>query len=400
MNRFKIFAVAALGLALVCPGRSGAEVQQAQPAAKASSQQDTAEYEKRLAKIKVDIDRLNGKILEEKRKEKTILSSLDQIGFTKSLIRNEQALLNIQLEKNRLELRAIKESIPELEATLEQEKQALVRVIVTLYKFGSLSFVRFVFQAEDLKVLLGETKNLSVLASSEERMIAEYRKNLTDLGQAEASLKTKEQEIGSLILRAAAKKTELEVEEKKDRALVEQIRTNQKTYEQTIDELSIRARELQLLIQKFEKQEWEIPFPFVPFYEKKGKLPWPVGANRILASFGLQRHPQFNTVTMNNGIEISPAKDNLEIHSVHAGKVVFADYFQGYGNLLIIDHGMTYYSLYGHCAKFLVQKGDIVKAAQPVAEAGDTGSLVGVSLYFEIRYKTKPLDPLQWLARR
>jgi septal ring factor EnvC (AmiA/AmiB activator) len=103
---------------------------------------------------------------------------------------------------------------------------------------------------------------------------------------------------------------------------------------------------------------------------------------------------------MNNGVEIAPPKENLAIRSVHAGKVVFADYFKGYGNLLIIDHGMTYYSLYGHCAKFLVQKGDIVKTDQPIAEAGDTGSLVGVSLYFEIRYKTKPLDPLQWLLRR
>jgi len=398
MNLIKKFSLWTLGLVLISAGTAHGQTPPAKQ--QPQQQQDAAEYEKRLAKIKEEIDRLNGKIVEERRKEKTILSSLDRIGFTKQLIRNEQALLNMQLEKNRLELTSIKKSIPELEATLEQEREALARIMVTLYKFGPLSFVRFIFQAQDLKVLQGESKNLGVLASSEERMIAEYKKNLTDLGQAEADLKAKEQEIGSLIQRADAKKIELEAEEKKDRALMAQIRTSQKTYEQTIDELSIRARELQLLIQKFEKQEWEIPFPFTPFYEKKGKLPWPVNAKKVVSSFGLQRHPQFNTVTMNNGVEIAPSQENLEVRSVHAGKVVFADYFQGYGNMLIIDHGMTYYSLYGHCAKFLVKKGDIVKTDQPVAEAGDTGSLVGVSLYFEIRYKTKPLDPLQWLARR
>jgi septal ring factor EnvC (AmiA/AmiB activator) len=388
MKPSKIFAVGALGLLLASSGWLRAE-----------GEQETAEYEKRLAKIKQEIDALKGKIGEEEKKEKTILSSLARIGFTKSLIRNEQALLNVQLEKNRLELAAIKKSIPELNATLEQEKQALTRILVTLYKFGPLSFVRFVFQAEDLKILLGESKHLAVLASSEERMIEAYKKNLNALGQAEADLKAKEKEIDSLIQRAGVKKAELEAEEKKDRAFMDQIRTSKKTYEQTIDELSIQARELQLLIQKFEKEEWAIPFPFVPFYEKKGKLPWPAGG-KVVSSFGLQRHPQFNTVTMNNGVEIAPPKENLAVRSVHAGKVVFADYFKGYGNLIIIDHGMTYYSLYGHCAKFLAQKGDIVKTDQPIAEAGDTGSLVGVSLYFEIRYKTKPLDPLQWLGRR
>jgi septal ring factor EnvC (AmiA/AmiB activator) len=103
---------------------------------------------------------------------------------------------------------------------------------------------------------------------------------------------------------------------------------------------------------------------------------------------------------MNKGVEISPGQGKSLILSVHAGKAVYADYFQGYGNLLIIDHGMTYYTLYGHCAEFLAAVGDMVRAGQPVAVVGDTGSLKGECLYFELRYKTKALDPLQWLKRR
>jgi len=196
------------------------------------------------------------------------------------------------------------------------------------------------------------------------------------------------------------KKGEIEAQEKKSRRLIDEIKSNIRTYEQTMDEKSIQARQLQELLRKFEKLESALPFPLVPFPEKKGKLPWPA-AGKILQRFGIQRHPQFNTLTLNNGIEIAPPKDDLIVRAVHTGKVVFADYFQGYGNLIIIDHGLTYYSLYGHCAKFLVQKGDIVKTDQPIAEAGDTGSMFDVeSLYFEIRYLTKPLDPLQWLKRR
>ncbi len=120
----------------------------------------------------------------------------------------------------------------------------------------------------------------------------------------------------------------------------------------------------------------------------------------MITSFGLQKHPRFNTITFNNGIEIVPKNNDRTIKAIHAGKVVYADTFQGYGDLIIIDHGLNYFSLYGHCAECLVTKGDWVKEGQPIAIAGDTGSLKGICLYFEIRYKTKALDPLQWLRKR
>ena len=143
----------------------------------------------------------------------------------------------------------------------------------------------------------------------------------------------------------------------------------------------------------------DLPFRFVPFYEMKGKLAWPLDG-RVIARFGVERHRQFNTIVMNNGIEIAPTDKKAAIKALHAGKVVFADYFQGYGNLIILDHGLNYYTLYGHCAEFLVAKGDFVREDQPIASVGDSGSLKGPCLYLEIRYRAKPLDPLQWLRRR
>ena len=103
------------------------------------------------------------------------------------------------------------------------------------------------------------------------------------------------------------------------------------------------------------------------------------------------------TIVMNKGLEIAPRRDETRILAVHAGKVVYADYFAGYGNLLIVDHGLSYFSLYGHCSEFLVAVGDMVAAGQPIALVGDSGSLNGECLYFEIRQKAKALDPLAWL---
>jgi septal ring factor EnvC (AmiA/AmiB activator) len=198
---------------------------------------------------------------------------------------------------------------------------------------------------------------------------------------------------------AKLKRQELETEARKSSTLVQEIRKNRATYQQTLSELSESAEELQRLMNKIITQEWVLPAAFVPLYEQRGRLPWPL-EGRVITAFGFEQHPEFKTVVMNKGVEISPAKDKSLILAVHPGKVVYADYFEGYGNLLIIDHGMTYYTLYGHCSEFLAAVGDMVRTGQPVAVVGDTGSLKGECLYFEVRYRTKALDPLQWLKRR
>lgn len=359
---------------------------------------ETIDPEKRLAQIREDIDGLRKKIAAEDKKEKTMLSSLDRIGFAKSLIRKEQAALAIDLEKNRRELDAIGRDIPALEANLGREKEALAQVLVALFKYGRFPMARFLMMAADLRTFVSQSKNLEILASFQDRMISNYGRDLAELGRAEETLKTKEQETRTLLARAVAKRAELEAEEKKNQALMDQIKTSKRDYSRTLEELAIRAQELQKLLQDFEKQAPPLDFPVIPITDGKGRLPWPAGG-RVLQPYGLQHGP-FGTVTMNNGIEIAPREGDAAVRAVHSGKIVFADHFQGYGNLIILDHGQTYYSLYGHLAEFLVQKGDFVKAGQTIGAAGDTGSMVGVAVYFEIRYKTKPVDPLQWLSRR
>jgi septal ring factor EnvC (AmiA/AmiB activator) len=88
------------------------------------------------------------------------------------------------------------------------------------------------------------------------------------------------------------------------------------------------------------------------------------------------------------------------VKSIHPGIVRYADYHEGYGRLIIIDHGMTYYTLYGHCSELYVTRGDAVQSGDPIALVGDIGSLQGTTLYFEIRHRLEALNPLQWLKRR
>jgi septal ring factor EnvC (AmiA/AmiB activator) len=126
-------------------------------------------------------------------------------------------------------------------------------------------------------------------------------------------------------------------------------------------------------------------------------LPRPV-EGRILSTFGKNENPQFHTFTVQKGIEIE-APLGAEIHAVYDGRVLYADWFKGYGKILIIDHGEGYYTLSGHASALLKNVGEDVRTGEAVALVGDTGSLRGPCLYFEIRQRGKPLDPTEWLAQ-
>ncbi len=362
----------------------------------AYGQQDVSEFQERLAKISQQIEQLRLKIEEGEEMESTTLSRLERIGFNKGLIKKEISLYAIQLEKANRELSSLNKNIPELEAKLDEEKQSIEKILITTYKFGKLNFLQFMLQADNIGTLISENKHLTLLAQYQEEIISSYMENLDQLETVEKELQTKKREASRLIKNAEKKRKELQTQERKNRDLITEIKKNKKLHLQTIEELKVRAQQLLILIEKLLKEEISFPVNLIPLYEKKGKLPWPI-EGKVTTKFGLQRHPQFKTTTMNNGIEISPRKNYVIVRAIHPGKVVYSDYFQGYGNLIIVDHGMSYYSLYGHCSDILVKKGDLVKAEHPIALVGDIGSFEGDSVYFEIRFKTKPLNPLQWL---
>ncbi len=360
--------------------------------------QEVSEYQKRLNELSFQIEEIKAKIKKEESKKSTLLFELEKIGLKKQLLKKEINLLSLQLQEANQGLEGLRKKISDLKSKLEKEKEAIEAILVSLYKFGKFSLIQFMLEAQDMKAFVSESKNLTLLAQHQEKIIKDYKTKVRELELTQEKLETKKNEISSILQDTAQKREELIAEEEKYKTLIQEIEKNRKAYLELLQELKERAEQLQILIQKLINQEISFPFDLVPLYEKKGKLPWPL-EGKILTRFGLQKHPRFNTITMNNGIEIFPSTEDFLVKSIHPGKVIFTDYFQGYGKLIIIDHGMTYYSLYGHCSDFLVKKGDFVKTSQPIATIGDYASLKGKSLYFEIRYKTKPLDPLKWLRK-
>jgi septal ring factor EnvC (AmiA/AmiB activator) len=272
-------------------------------------------------------------------------------------------------------------------------------VLTSLYKLGKFRHLQVIFSAKNLNSLILGSKYISELIKLQSKVIEDYKESLEKLKRNEQELKNKTEELKILKRKAEQKRKDLKQQEMKNRLLINKIKKDKSYYIRAIKELTLQAEKLKEIIKNLTKKEEVFPFLFPPIYEKKGSLNWPI-KGKIITFFGLQRHPIFKTTILNKGIEISPAQPNSLVKAIYYGRVVFADYFKGYGNLIIIDHGLKYYSLYGHCSEFLINKGNFVKANQPIAIVGDIGSLKGECLYFELRYRTKPLNPLKWLKKR
>lgn len=358
-----------------------------------------SDVERRIEQINQQLSQLRSRLKEEEKRESSLLSSLEKIRLNKKVLQKEIESLTLRRTVVNRQLNDLRIKAAETEKTLKKEKEAVEKTLVTLYRFGRLDFMHFFLKAGNLETFLRESKNLTFLARYQGEAISSYLKSLNELEAVEKELEAKMAEAESLLGQARTNQTRLAEEETRNQKLLAEIKKNKSTFEQMMSELQESQEQLQSLLKRLQSQEISLPSPFIPLYERKGKLPWPV-TGRVITRFGKEKHPKFNTVTVNNGVEIVPSGQDRNIKAVHGGRVVFADYFQGYGNLIIIDHGLSYYTLYGHCASFLVRTGDLVRAGQDIAIVGDSDSLKGECLYFEIRHKARPADPLQWLKRR
>jgi septal ring factor EnvC (AmiA/AmiB activator) len=171
------------------------------------------------------------------------------------------------------------------------------------------------------------------------------------------------------------------------------VRREENTLGGQLAELKERANRLSALIKKLESAK---PREYTPltgdFAARKGFLPWPVNG-RVRVGFGTSRHPEAGTLHDSQGIEIEAA-DEQPIAAIWSGQVIFADYFKGFGKMLILDHGNGYYTLYAQAARLTRKLGDKIAGGTVLAHAGAEG------VYFEVRHHGVPLNPENWLSAR
>jgi murein hydrolase activator len=174
------------------------------------------------------------------------------------------------------------------------------------------------------------------------------------------------------------------------RDLLRSVKAEENRQSRLIADLEMSERALATLVADLKED-----VTLVGFRALKGQLPFPV-RGEVEVGFGKVVNPRFNTVTVQKGIDVK-AEEGQPVKSVASGKVAFAGWLKGYGNLVIVDHGNLYHSLYAHLANTQVEVGQVIGALALVGQVGDTSSLKGPYLYFEIRKGGTAIDPLPWM---
>lgn len=276
--------------------------------------------------------------------------------------------------------------------SLEVARARLRLRLRTLYKMGELGWMNLLFGGEYVEDVLLRFRLLKRLARLDRTLMEDLGRIRDQLELADRVLGEKKRSIEGVTSEAEhERQSAAEARFAKLKAL-EMIRQQEAVHRKTMQELEHARERLLQVVATIEGGGAKGS----GFRTWQGRLPAPVDSGQIDVPFGRRVDPRFRTVTINQGVDIR-AKPGTAVKAIYPGQVAFADIFQGYGLLVILDHGGGYFSLYAHLQRFQVAKGDKVTQGQPVGTVGDTGSLKGPCLYFEIREGGKAADPEKWV---
>ncbi|MDE2179394.1 MAG: peptidoglycan DD-metalloendopeptidase family protein [candidate division NC10 bacterium] len=370
------------------------------------------EKREQLSQVKKDLDRERKQAQQVARKERSLSEELDQID--RELQQKGRALKELQtrLKVSTERLQMTQRDIRLTRAHLDHIQDLFRRRVRAIYKQGRHGYVQALLSSEDLSGAGRRIRYLATIANQDQRMVATYTATLETLGTQQAELERSKAELSEGQKAVTAKREEILEEQHARRVLLAKVQEEKKGHLAAVRELELATRELQRLISRLQQQRrpqigrTPHPAPSQPpgpseeltgsFASLKGRLPWPT-TGALASTFGRQEHARYRTVTFNHGIEIN-APEGQKIVSVADGVVLYADWFKGYGRLIVLDHGEGYYTVYAHAAAILVKVGDRAAKGQTIGSVGNTGSVIGSQLYFEVRYRGGPQDPVAWLA--
>jgi septal ring factor EnvC (AmiA/AmiB activator) len=354
---------------------------------------ETHQIEKDLSQKKKDLKEIKKELTLTKEKEKqirgkevSVLEGLHQIEKDLAQKGKEVKQMEVQLNQIKGRFRQTKDQFRTLNQGMERTKEELFSRVISLYKMGKVAPASFFLTSESYGDLLKLDKYFRVILDSDARLVGTFcnQMALKERYQEDLTRDQLQQERG--ISEMGKKKEEIRKAREEKRALLKAIKHQKGAYQKLIGELEERAKELQTLIQKLEQKKslYASKQPNITF---KGKLTPPVHG-KVISLFKERGQ---------NGIEIQ-APDGAEVRAVLPGKVLYADWFKGFGNMIIIDHGDQTYTVSAYCSQLLKKAGETVSKGEPIALVGSAGSLKGPCLYFEIRHRGKPQDPVNWIS--
>lgn len=373
----------------------------------------TAVKKKELAELRQQASSYEKELQQHTRDETAqlnLLTSLDkEIDLTQALVRS----LNGDL--NRLEEQVGRRG-QEIDG-LSMERERLRRLIkdrmVYFYKYKRAKEIELLLSVQTWEQLSAWVKYVKLVTDND-------RRNLQALQDRSRSLERQRQYMHSELLQKERglqekqrEENRLQVSRKKRQTLLSNVQQNKKLVQVRLQEIKESEKQISNLIAKAEKsriaqkqrsilrpETRRAEEPAVRasdhFADLKGRMVWPARGT-VVSHFGREKHPELNTITENLGIEIRAGMGSPVI-TVADGEVQAITWQRGRGNIIIISHDDGFYTVYTHLQDIQVKEQQVVKRGERIGSVGDSGSLIGPVLHFQIWQNTTNLNPEEWLV--
>ena len=338
--------------------------------------------------------------------------------------------INQKQQQNKTTLNSLKKQSLSLNDKLSQQQQQLSDLLRQQYIHGNQSYTQLILQDKNPSEIARDIKYFSYIAKAHAKVIDDMQSNLAKVKVLNSKTAAALQEVADLKTKQEAEKKTL-VQQKQEKSKVVKNLSNQIASQRNeIDKLKRDEKSLSNLVErlakivppvvKHKKSKKTVPdetvadeksnkdsgkktviasnetlpsndFAGINFASLRGKLRLPV-RGEVTNRFGASRE---DTGVSWKGLFIKSA-EGADVKAVADGRVVFADWMRGFGNLIIVDHGNGYMSLYGNNQAVLKQVGEEVDAGDTIASVGNSGGNETNGLYYELRRNSQPFDPLSW----
>jgi len=349
----------------------------------------------RLERVQYEIARLETELENMAGQERGLIGELDRLGAQLTLREREYEQVGLELSGVGSAIEVHDGTLAGLEDALAERRGYLAFRLREIYKGGSGDWLRRVLQGDSVEAYWDALDYASYLSERDREVLGGLRHDeeavkteRQRLEQARAELAGLEQELGNSQDRLSGARAQ------RAHAL-DRLREDQATRRGALVELELAAEHLTALVTSLPQ---DVARSGLDIHKFKGLLEWPADGT-LGAGFGTQIHPRFKTELPHPGWDID-ARSGSKIRAVFDGEVVYAAWMRGYGLTTIIDHGHGVLSIYAHAAVILVARGERLVRGQVLGLVGETGSLRGPYLYFELRDGGEPGDPGEWLRRR
>jgi septal ring factor EnvC (AmiA/AmiB activator) len=356
---------------------------------------------KEARSISREIEKGTAELLRFTRKETSIVNSLNDIDLTLDKTRKNALSLKKELAEFEKKIKKATNKSEELQKRIKTSEEYASKRLVAIYKLNWLGKIYVLASAQSVYELFYRKKVLEQVLAYDENIWENLLDNKEKLEQLLAELNARKKE--RLAVETDLEK-EIEImsrERQKRSQLLDDIRKKRSLKLAALESLKQAAEDLDHTVISL-KSDADLTEPkenisLKNFSSLKGLLNMPV-KGKIVSFFGPHRNKKFNVINFQSGIEIK-ADRGEPIRAVYNGRILYARWFKGYGNMIIIDHGNNYYTIYAHAQEIFASQGDTVEMGEVVATVGDSGSMIGPSLHFEVRHHGKPVDPLKWINK-